>query len=667
MTLETDPKLTFSLALLAGVVAQSLARHLHLPGIVVLLIAGVSLGPDGLGWVQPRELGDGLFTIVDFAVAVILFEGGLNLEMSRLRRQGLAIRRLITLGAVVTLIGGALAAHLWIGFGRMESLLFGALVVVTGPTVIGPLVSELRLKRRVSTVLEAEGVLIDPIGAILAVVILELALSGDPGSLLIAQSGAGLARVASGAVLGVVAGFALARALRISRLLPEGLQNVFVLSSVLLLYAGAESVLSHSGVLAVTVAGVVVGNTRSPVERDLREFKDQLTVMLIGLLFVMLAADVRFEHVRALGWGGLGVVATLVLVVRPLGVWLCTLGSDLERGDRLFIAWVAPRGIVAAAIASLVAADLERAEIPGGTELRALVFLTISLTVALAGLTAGPIGNLLGVRLRRRDTVAILGAQTLGLALGEELRRGEVPVVFVDSNPGGIRRAQEAGFPTVYGNALQESVMERARIGFVKTVVALTPNTTLNGVFAARARERFGVPTGLVATSETGGLVSEQVGRGETEIVFEGAHDVDRWDVRGRREDVEVEHFVYEPPDSQDASEAKDKDKNKEKDKKGSVPASSGLNEDSVILAVERDGTTSPMSSGWRFKPGDRIAVAIHVPEREEALRALAAKGWRLEEGEEGREGESQVEGASQGSEARDGAGVEGPGALQHG
>lgn len=666
MTLETDPKLTFSLALLAGVVAQSLARHLHLPGIVVLLIAGVSLGPDGLGWVQPRELGDGLFTIVDFAVAVILFEGGLNLQMSRLRRQGTTIRRLITVGAIITMVGGALAAHLWVGFGWMESLLFGALVIVTGPTVIGPLISELRLKRRVSTVLEAEGVLIDPIGAILAVVILELALSGDPGSLLIAQSGAGLARVGSGAVLGILAGFVLARALRISRLLPEGLQNVFVLSSVLLLYAGAERVLSHSGVLAVTVAGVVVGNTRSPVERDLREFKDQLTVMLIGLLFVMLAADVRFEHVRALGWAGLGVVAILVLVVRPLGVWFCTLGSDLERGDRLFIAWVAPRGIVAAAIASLVAADLERAEIPGGTELRALVFLTISLTVALAGLTAGPIGNLLGVRLRRRDTVAILGAQTLGLALGEELRRGEVPVVFVDSNPGGIRRAEEAGFPSVYGNALQESVMERARIGFVKTVVALTPNTTLNGVFAARARDFFGVPTGLVATSETGGLVSEQIGRGETEIVFDGAHDVDRWDVRGRRGAVGVEYFVYEPPDSKEASEETDKgkDKDKDKDKKGSGPSSSGLNEDSVILSVERDGTTTPMSSGWRFKPGDRIAVAIHVPEREDALRALAAKGFLLDEG---REGESRAEDGSEGSEAADGPGAASSGGLQYG
>ncbi len=610
-----DPRITFALALLAGIFAQSIARHTRLPGIVLLLLAGVSLGPDGLGWVQPRSLGEGLFGIVDFAVAIILFEGGLNLQISRLRREGAAIRRLITYGALITLLGGAAAVYLWVGFGLMESLLFGALVVVTGPTVIGPLISELRLKPRVATVLEAEGVLIDPIGAILAVVILGLALSTDPGSLVLIESSAGLARVAAGTVLGVTAGFLLASALRVSRLIPDGLQNVFVLSSVLLLYAGAELVLSQSGVLAVTIAGVVVGNTRSPVERDLREFKDQLTVMLIGLLFVTLAADVRYEQVEALGWAGFGVVATLVLVVRPFSVWLCTLSSELSRGERLFIAWVAPRGIVAAAIASLVAADLERAGMSGGAELRALVFLTIALTVTLAGLTAGPIGSLLGVRLRNRDTVAILGAQTLGLALGEELRCGDVPVVFLDSNPAGIRRAEEAGFTAVYGDALQESVMQRARCGFVRTVVALTANRTLNSVFVGRARERFGVPHGLVATSAVGvGLVSEQVDSGEARIVFDGPHDVDRWEVRGRRGDVEIEYFVHTPVESEEAESAANP---------------GGLSEQFAIIAVRCGDEVTTMHSERNHQGGDVAAIAIHLPEREDALRDLASQGWR--------------------------------------
>ncbi|MFK7895578.1 MAG: cation:proton antiporter [Myxococcota bacterium] len=611
-----DPKLTFALALLAGMVSQALSRHLRIPAIVLLLIAGVALGPDGLGWVLPRELGEGLYLIVDFAVAIILFEGGLNLEMSRLRREGQAIRRLITLGTVVTLAGGTAAVLFWLGWTPMSALLFGSLVTVTGPTVVGPLVSELRLRPRLATVLEAEGVLIDPIGAILSVVILGLALSsGDPGASFLTHGGGGLARVAAGSVLGIAAGFLLARVLRISSLLPDGLENVFALSSVLLLYAGAESLLSHSGVLAVTIAGVVVGNTRSPVERDLREFKDQLTVMFIGLLFVLLAADVRFAQVQALGWGGLLVVATLVFVVRPLGVWLCTLGSDLDRGERLFLAWVAPRGIVAAAIASLVAADLERSGIAGGIELRALVFLTIAVTVTLAGLTGGPVGTLLGVRLRERDTVAILTTDMLGLALGEELRRGGVPVVFLDSNPGGARRAQEAGFSVVFGDAIQERVMLRARMSFVRTVVALTANKTLNSVFVARARDRFGVPNGLVATSEAGvGLVSEQVESGTAKIVFDGPHDVERWDVRGRRGDMEVEYFTYLAADRSESDEPE-------------TSRSGGLNERFVILSIVRDGKARVMDTKLAFQDGDEVAVALHLPEREDALRDLGLQG----------------------------------------
>ncbi|HEB88288.1 MAG TPA: sodium:proton antiporter [Deltaproteobacteria bacterium] len=615
--LDGDPRLTFALALVAGMSAQALARHLRIPGIVFLLVAGVALGPDGLAWIQPRQLGGGLPAIVDFAVAIILFEGGLNLEISRLRREGRAIRRLVTLGALLTLLGGAAAAHVWLGWNPMQSLLFGALVVVTGPTVVGPLVSELRLKPRVATVLEAEGVLIDPIGAILAVVMLRIVLSGDPGSLVLAHGGAGLARLAAGMVLGIVAGFALAWMLRMSRLLPEGLENVTVLSVVLLLYAGSEALLSHSGVLAVTVAGIVVGNVRTRVERDLREFKDQLTVMLIGLLFVILAADVRFEQVAALGWAGFGVVGTLVLVVRPLSVWLCTFGSDLDWRERLFVGWVAPRGIVAAAIASLVAVELGAVGLSGGVGLRALVFLTIAVTVALAGLSAGPIGSLLGVRLRERDTVAILGTGTLGLALAEELRRGGVPVVMLDSNPEGVRRAQEAGFTVVFGNALNESVMQRARFGLVRTVVALTANRTLNGVFVERARSRFGVPNGLVAVTELGiGIVSEQIDRGDAKVVFDGPHDIERWDVRGRRGDVEIARFAYSPAETAEGE--------------NETTPQPGLDERYVILSVERDDRTFVMDRQWKAEPGDRAAIALHRPEREEAIRALAERGWHL-------------------------------------
>ena len=384
--------LMLTLALAAGVLAQSVARHIHVPGIVLLLIVGASLGPDGLAWVRPRSLGEGLFGIVDLAVAVILFEGGLNLDITRLRRAQTPIRRLVMFGALITMIGGTLSVRWLLDWSWMTAFLFGSLIVVTGPTVIGPLVGELRLRPRVATVLEAEGVLIDPIGAILAVLMLEFALSPETGAL-VSGAVALLLRLGFGVAVGLLAGLVLGSLLRVRRLVPEGYGNIFTLAAILVLFQGCDQVVSESGILAVTIAGVVIGNMRTHVDRDLREFKDQLSVLLIGLLFVLLAADIRFADLQSLGWRGLAVVGALVLVVRPLNVGLATIGSDLSARERLLLAWLAPRGIVAAAVASLVAAALEGHGLTGGAELRALVFLTIAGTVVLAGLTARPVGT----------------------------------------------------------------------------------------------------------------------------------------------------------------------------------------------------------------------------------------------------------------------------------
>ena len=608
------------LALTAGVLAQSMARHLRLPGIVLLLAAGIGLGPDGLDWVDPRELGNGLFVIVDLAVAIILFEGGLNLQFNRLRREQAAIRRLVTWGALLTLMGGALAARWGLGWDWGIAFLFGSLVVVTGPTVIGPLITELRLKPRVATVLEAEGVLVDPIGAILAVLVLELVIAPDVGSM--AAGGIGLfSRLGFGLLAGGLGGLFISRMLGIRRLIPEGLENIVTLAAVLLLFQGCETLVSHSGILAVTIAGAVVGNLGQGVDRDLREFKDQLSILLIGLLFVMLAADVRFEQVQALGWGGLGVVGALILCVRPFEVFLATHGSDLTIRERAFVAWVGPRGIVAAAIASIVAGTLERENIPGGVELRALVFLTIACTVVLAGLSAGPVGRWLSVRLPGREGVAILSANALSLALANALRDKGRTVVFLDSNPQQSRIAEEAGHQVIFGNALQERVMQRARFESIDTIVALTGNDTLNGVFSRRARELFGVPTSLIAGAQTtGGVGSEMIGRGAAKMVFDGPHDVERWDVRARRGDVETVSLEFQ---------------GSPKEEEPSDTSANSASERYVFLAIEQGGRIKPMSSQDVPTAGDRAIVALHLPDRSEALQTLADEGWHLVESNE--------------------------------
>ena len=595
--------LTLVLALAAGVVAQSMARHLRVPGIVLLLASGVLLGPDGLGWVEPRALGRGLFQIVELAVAVILFEGGLNLELSRLLRSQTPIRRLVTWGALSTLAGAALAAHLLLGWDWMQAALFGSLVVVTGPTVVGPIVSELRLRPRVATVLEAEGVLIDPIGAILAVLALEVALAPEADTL---ASGALalLYQLGFGTAAGVAGGFALAFLLRVRRIVPDGYENIFALGAVLLLFVSCDVLVPHSGILAVPIAGVVVGNVRTRVDRDLREFKDQLTVMLVGLIFVLLAADVRLGDVWALGPAGLSVVAVLVLVVRPLGVALCTVGSELSRRERAFIAWIAPRGIVAAALATLTAAALESQGLFGGVELRALVFLTIASTVVLAGVTALPVASLLGVRLPGRDRVAILGAQGLGLMIGRELQDAGSQVILLDSSPLHCRQAEDAELPVVFGDALQERTLQRARFESVGTAIGMTANDALNLQFADRARELFGVPETLCAL--------RRADPGQDVLpLFLADHDVERWDVRIRHDAVSVERWIF----------------------RGPAPAEApSPGERFVLVLVQRGKRLRPVARDYVPREDDVVTVAIHLPDEQEAREMLGALGYERAE-----------------------------------
>jgi NhaP-type Na+/H+ or K+/H+ antiporter len=602
--------LTLVLALAAGVVGQSVARHLRVPGIVLLLALGVAMGPDGLGWIDPRSLGEGLFSIVQLAVAIILFEGGLNLEISRLVRSQTAIRRLVTWGALLTLVGGTLSAHLLLGWSWLTSALFGSLVVVTGPTVIGPLVSELRLQPRVATVLEAEGVLIDPIGVILAVLVLEVALA--PGADSLASGGLALvAQLAFGGLAGIAAGFALGGLLRVRRIVPDGFENIFTLAAVLLLFVGCDLVVAHSGILAVPIAGVVVGNLRTRVDRDLREFKDQITVLLIGVIFVLLAADVRLEEVRMLGTAGASVIVALVLLVRPLNVLLCTAGSDLSVAERGFIAWLAPRGIVAAAIATLTSNALEARGLPGGPELRALVFMTIAGTVALAGFTALPVAALLGVRLPGRDRVGILGVNGLGLRLAAELKRADVPVVFLDSNPQNCRRAEDAGFPVVFGNALQERTLQRARFESVGTAIGMTPNDALNNQFAEVVRDLFGVPNALVALRR-----AETDAEPGSDPLFLAPHDLERWDVRVRHDDVSVERWIFQGAPEQAQAAAVD----------STAPPSVG--ERFVLLLVQRGSRLRPVARDYAPREGDVASVAIHLPDADEAHALLGAQGW---------------------------------------
>ncbi len=614
--------MTLAVALAAGVLAQSLARHLRLPGIVLLLATGALLGPEALGWVEPRSLGAGHFGIVDFGVAIILFEGGLNLELSRLRRQEATIRRLITLGALVTFIGATLTTKMMLDWPWGVSFLFGSLVVVTGPTVVAPLLRDMRLKPKIKHILEAEGVLIDPVGAILAVLVLQIVLVPSP-EIIAKETLSLLLRVGFGVGAGLAGGFLIGWLLRLRFLVPQGYENIFTLASVVLLFQGCDHLVSHSGILAVPIAGVVIGNLRTPVDQNLREFKDQLTVLLVALLFILLAADIDWDTIRALGWSGAAVIASLVLVVRPVTVWISSKKAELSVRERLFLAWIAPRGIIAAAIASLTAAAMEAQGISGGKELRTLVFMTIAGTVLLAGLTARPVAMLLGLRLPSRDRVAILGARGLGLALGKELREGGTTVVVLDSDPTRCQEAEDAGFSVVFGDAMQERTLNRAQFELVGTAIGLTSNDHLNILFIQQAKELFRVPKVYVALEslEKKGP-PDQVKRYEADVLFDGPHELRRWDVRFQHGDAGIEHLEFRPkPEIPEAESAPEGDL-----KKG--PSRS--NEHYLILAVKRKDRMIPMSQDLVPREGDIASVAIYKPDHDEALRLLQTDGWEM-------------------------------------
>ena len=606
-----DPAFVFALALGAGMTGHLVARHLRVPSIVVLLGAGLALGPDGLEWVVPRALDGGLLALVRIAVGVILFEGALNLDLRQIRRSQSAIRMLVTLGALVTAAGGTLAAHLVMGWEWQIALLFGTLVIVTGPTVIRPILRNVALRRRLATVLEAEGVFIDPVGAVIAAVTLEVVLvpSGVVGFGLPDLA----VRLGFGTLAGLVVGFLFGLVLRAPRIVPEGLENLFTLGAALVLYEGCNAVLSESGILAVTVAGVVIGNMRVHVARELREFEEHLTVGLIGILFVLLAADVRLADVQALGWAGIGTVAALVFLVRPANVFLSTAWSDLDLREKLFLSWTAPRGIVAAAVASLAAVLMEDGKMAGGTELRALVFLTIAITVVLQGGTAPWMARLLGVRAPGRDAIAILGAEELALTLGDALRNGEGSVVFIDANPGHCRTAEERGFVVVFGNALDERVLNRAKLERCRAAIGLTANDEVNALFAREARDDYDVPETYVSVSKGSGVTSRILAKQASRAVFDGPKDVERWNVRLRHGSAELLPFRYVGAPEGEAA----------------APAAGSAADAFLVLVVERADTRMPMHADLELKADDRAQVAVHLPERDHAEEALARLGWQ--------------------------------------
>jgi NhaP-type Na+/H+ or K+/H+ antiporter/Trk K+ transport system NAD-binding subunit len=481
------------IAVLAGISAQVIAEYLKVPSIVFLLMFGILLGPDGFGLLHPHKLGVGLEVIVALSVAVILFEGGLNLELRDLGKVSGSLRNMVTLGTLITLLGGGMAAH-WLGeFPWSIAFLYASLVVVTGPTVISPLLKQVQVDRRVATILEGEGVLIDPVGAILAVVVLNTILNRDAGpeAVIIGLT----LRLGVGGAIGAIGGWLLGLFLKWANFISEDLKNLVVLAGMWGLFGLSQMIRSESGLMATVVAGIVLGASALPEERLLRRFKGQLTVLGVSVLFILLSADLSIASIFALGWGSLYTVLVLMFVVRPINIGLCTWNSGLNWRQKLFLCWVAPRGIVSASVASLFAILLTQRGINGGDSIKALVFLTIMLTVFLQGLTARWVANLLQInRLSGATGAVIIGCNPLSRLIARLFQERGESVVLIDTDPEACQKAEQENLRVFQSSGLDIDVLEEAGLDSMGTFLAMTSNGEVNSVLAQRAAEEFQPP-----------------------------------------------------------------------------------------------------------------------------------------------------------------------------
>jgi len=604
--------MTVAIALLAGMAGQSLAYHLRLPGIVILILFGVLLGPDGLRIVDPSSLGGGLHVIVGFAIAVILFEAGMSLEWKQLRVEPPTIRRLVTLGAVVTWIGASLAAKWLMGWDTRLAVLFGSLVIVTGPTVVSPLLRRIRVRRNLQTILEAESVFIDAIGAIIAVVAFDAVFSTAGGGILAAAVNV-VTRLGIGVLAGVVGGGVMVLLLRSRRLIPAGMEKVFTLTLAWGTFQAGNALSPDSGILAVIVAGILVTNVAQETTRAVRESKEQLSVMLVGLLFVLLAAQVRLSEVTALGTRGIAMVAALMFIVRPLCVLSCTVSSGISGREKAFLSWIAPRGIVAASVATLFYEGMRARGVEGGEAARGLVFLVITSTVLVQGLSGSMVAGWLGVRRPRGQGYVILGGNPLAVELARALKSGGEESVLIDANPSLCGEVEAKGFRVLHGNALDERIMKRAEIESRRAVISLLPNDGVNLLFARRAVDEYRADRVYVAM-HGGAIKPAHISEIRGRVLFGSAADVDQWASRlGRGEAlVELWNFAGVPDARANPT----------------MPVPKEARANVMPIAIARGATVRPIDDRYEPKKGDVVTWLLFSRKEDDARAWLRARGW---------------------------------------
>ncbi|TDQ25815.1 cation:proton antiporter [Tenacibaculum caenipelagi] len=493
--------------IILGILAQWVAWRFKIPAILPLILIGLLVGPiaaeffseDGSKWIEPTWNGEkglfpgeGLYYFVSLSISIILFEGGLTLRRGEIKNIGPVITKLITLGATITFIGGAIVARYVFGLSWELSFLFSGLIIVTGPTVITPILRNIPLKKDVSVVLKWEGILIDPIGALVAVLVFEFISVGG---------GAGFTQTAlldflKIILFGTTFGFTFAHALIFiinKKWVPHYLLNVVSLSTVLLVFVESELFAHESGLLAVVVMGMVLGNSKLKNLKEILYFKESLSVLLISILFILLSANMDFKELMLLyDWKTLILFALVVFVIRPLAVFLSTSKSNLMINEKLFISWVGPRGIVAAGIASLFGSKLLKQGIEGAEYITPLVFMIVLGTVLLNATTARLFARIVGVFLKRSNAIMVVGASDVARLIAKYLKDNKRRVVLIDSNIDNIEKAKEEGLESLEVNIYDEELTDNIELNDVGYLIAMTGSDSINKFVISNFSSIFG-------------------------------------------------------------------------------------------------------------------------------------------------------------------------------
>lgn len=493
-----------------SITCQFIAHKVKLPAILFLLLAGIVLGPLTQTLSADALFGDLLFPIVSLAVAIILFEGALTLKFSDISGHGKMVRNLCSLGVLITWLIVTPTAYYFLEIPLGLAALIGAIVTVTGPTVIVPMLRTVRPSAKVSSILRWEGIIIDPIGALFAVLIFEYILT-QQNAVSHTLYAFGIT-VMSGLVLGSLSGYCLGLALR-HKLIPHYLQNAATLTLILGAFAASNAFAHESGLLTVTIGGMILANMKNVDVSDILEFKETLSVLLISGLFILLATRMDFGAIANIGMGAIVVVLVVMFVARPISVFISGAGMALSLNEKLLLSWIAPRGIIAAAVSALFALKLEAQGYPQAEVLVPMIFIIIIVTVVVQSLTSAHVAKWLGLRSAHPNGVFLFGASQFSRALAYELNRNEIPCVLADTNWDMIKTARMENIKTYFGNPMSEHAQRHLDISSIGSVLILSPYRQLNPLVMMHFEHELGKETPILGlgNKETDGLSSHHI------------------------------------------------------------------------------------------------------------------------------------------------------------